>query len=217
MSDHCFQCHGPDRHQRKAGLRLDVREDALAIRKGVVAIVPGDPGSSALIARIHNGDADEVMPPPEVDKALTESQKLLLARWIEQGAEYEAHWAFIPPKRPEQPTTSQPDWVRNEIDAFILNRLDAEGLQHGPEASKETLIRRVTLALTGMPPTPGEIDAFLADESESAYESLIDRLLLSGAAMVSTWLPPGWTRLATQTPMDTTMTRHATTGATATG
>ena len=191
LSDHCFQCHGPDRHQRKAGLRLDVREDALAIRKGVVAIVPGDPGSSALIARIHNGDADEVMPPPEVDKALTESQKLLLARWIEQGAEYEAHWAFIPPKRPEPPTTSQPDWVRNEIDAFILNRLVAERLQHGPEASKETLIRRVTLALTGMPPTPGEIDAFLADESESAYESLIDRLQLSsryGEHMASAWL-----------------------------
>ncbi|MGK0187534.1 MAG: hypothetical protein ACI9R3_003322 [Verrucomicrobiales bacterium] len=191
LSDHCFQCHGLDRHQRKAGLRLDVREEALKARKGVVAIVPGDPGSSALMGRIHSSDADEVMPPPDVDKALTTAEKSLLARWIQQGAEYEAHWAFIPPERPEPPATSQPGWVRNPVDAFILRRLDMERLSPAPEASKETLIRRVTLDLTGMPPTPGEINAFQVDESGSAYETLVDRLLRSsryGEHLASGWL-----------------------------
>ncbi len=191
LSDRCFQCHGPDRHQRKAGLRLDVRDEAVKPRDGVVAIVPGDAAASALISRIHRHDPDEVMPPPEVDKVLTNAEKLLLTRWIKQGAEYDEHWAFIPPKRLEPPTTSKPAWVRNAIDAFILHRLDSEGLSPAAEASKETLIRRVTLDLTGLPPTPSEIDAFLADQLDSAYETLIDRLLRSdryGEHMTSSWL-----------------------------
>ncbi|MFT5108670.1 MAG: hypothetical protein ACI9UA_004314 [Pseudoalteromonas tetraodonis] len=191
LSDRCFQCHGPDRNQRKAKLRLDVREEALKLHDGVAAIVPGKPLASALITRIHSNDPDERMPPPETDKSLTRAEKKRLARWIESGAEYEEHWAFIPPRRPDPPATSTPDWVCNPIDSFILQALDREKLSPAPEASKQTLIRRVTLALTGLPPTLEEIDSFLDDKTDSAYEGLVDRLLRSeryGENMASTWL-----------------------------
>jgi hypothetical protein len=191
LSDRCFQCHGPDKNQRKADLRLDVRDEALKLRDGVAAIVPGDSSASALIARIHSEDPDERMPPPEVNKFLSNEEKLLLKHWIEGGAEYEAHWAFLPPVRPEPPVTSKPDWIRNPIDAFILRKLDTGEISPAREASKVTFIRRVTLALTGLPPTPQEVDAFLADGSDGAYEAVVDRLLQSGRHgehMASRWL-----------------------------
>jgi hypothetical protein len=191
LSDRCFQCHGPDKRQRKASLRLDVREEAIKERDGVAAIVPGKPSASALIARIHSHDPEEQMPPAESGKSLTDVEKRLLKRWIEGGAEYEEHWAFIPPRRPDLPKTSDPEWVRNPIDAFILHRLEQEGLQPAVEATKETLIRRLTLDLTGLAPTLEEIDEFLTDSFPNAYEALVDRLLRSsryGEHMASSWL-----------------------------
>ncbi len=191
LSDRCFQCHGPDERQRKANLRLDVREDALKVRDGIAAIVPGKPWASAMIARIHSRGAEEQMPPAESGKSLTDGERLILKRWVESGAEYEEHWAFLPPRRPDFPKTSDPEWVRNSIDAFILHRLDQEGLQPTEEASKETLIRRSTLDLTGLAPTLEEIDGFLTDSSPNAYEALVDRLLRSsryGEHMASSWL-----------------------------
>jgi hypothetical protein len=178
LSDRCFQCHGPDARQRKADLRLDVREETMKV-------------ASPFLTRLHSHDAEEQMPPPDSGKVLTESERALLTRWIRSGAAYEAHWAFIPSLRSSLPRTSNPEWIRNPIDAFILDRLDREGLEPAVEASQQTFIRRLTLDLTGLPPTPDEIDAFLADSSSGAYELLVDRLLRSpsyGEHMASSWL-----------------------------
>jgi hypothetical protein len=192
LSDNCFACHGQDARQRKAGLRLDVREDALKPAKsGKRALVPGTAAKSELWARVNHADADEVMPPPETHKTLTAAQKLKLRQWIEQGAKYEPHWAFVPPAPVKPPTVKRAGWTRNDIDRFILARLDREGLIPSQEASKESLIRRVTLDLTGLPPTIAEIDAFLADKSANAYEKVVDRLLASpryGERMAVDWL-----------------------------
>jgi hypothetical protein len=192
LSDQCFQCHGPDERKREAGLRLDVKE--LAIRpaeSGVAAIVPSGPEQSGLVQRITSHDADELMPPPKSGKKLTPEQIELLQRWIAEGAEYQPHWAFIAPRRPELPAVKDPAWQHNPIDRFILARLEREGLQTSAEATRETLIRRVSLDLTGLPPTPQEVDAFLADQSPECYEKVVDRLLQSphyGERMALSWL-----------------------------
>ncbi|MBX3178813.1 MAG: DUF1553 domain-containing protein [Candidatus Hydrogenedentes bacterium] len=170
LSRNCFNCHGPDSAARKAGLRLDDRDAALAER----AIVPGDPDASALVARIFADDANDLMPPPESKLGLTDAQKDTLRRWIAEGAAYEPHWAFQTPSPPDMP---QAPGAPTAIDAFIRARLAEEGLSPAPEAPKETLIRRVALDLTGLPPTLEEIDAFLADTAPDAYERMVDSYL----------------------------------------
>jgi len=179
LSDRCYQCHGPDAGKRQAGLRLDIREEAISPRKdGKPAIVPGNPEASELWHRINASDEKEMMPPTESHKrALSSDEKQILKAWIEAGAVYEPHWAFIAPKRPDVPAPRKVEWCRNEIDRFVLARLEAEGLSPSPEASRETLLRRVFLDLTGLPPTPEEVDEYLADTRADAYERVVDRLL----------------------------------------
>lgn len=182
LSNNCFKCHGPDEAKAEGGLRLDTFEHATApTRKGHRAIVPGKPGESALIARVSSKDDDERMPPPEMHKRVTPDEIAALSRWIEQGAEYKPHWSLVAPVRHEPPAVKDPAWCRNFIDPFVLARLEKEGLTPSPEADKETLLRRVSFDLTGLPPTPSEIDEFLADTGESAYEHVVDRLLASSA------------------------------------
>jgi hypothetical protein len=188
LTENCYYCHGPDQNHRKADLRLDVREAALQEN----AIVPGKPEASEVIARILTADADELMPPPDSHKKLTPEQKALLQRWVREGAQYQGHWAFETPVRPPVPGIGAPDApVRNPIDAFVLARLQAENLSLSPEADPRTLIRRVSLDLTGLPPAPADVDAFAADPSPRAYEALVDRLLQSpshGEHMAAQWL-----------------------------
>jgi mono/diheme cytochrome c family protein len=177
LAENCFACHGPDSAARKADLRLDRRDDAVAMG----AIEPGKPEESGLVERLNATDPHEVMPPPAVHKTLTAEQKDLLSRWIAQGAEYQPHWSMIAPKRPATPKTSNPAWVRNPIDAFVLARLDAEGLKPAPEADRRTLARRLSLDLVGLPPKPADVEAFVNDKSADAYEKYVDELLRSPA------------------------------------
>ncbi len=180
LSNNCYQCHGPDAKQRQAGLRLDGREEAVKkLDSGHAAIVPGDAENSHLLMRINTSNPDELMPPPASGKSLTAVQKAKLKLWIEQGAEFQGHWAFIAPNRPEPPAVTHETFVRGDLDRFVLRSLQANGLAPSPEANKATLIRRVTLDLTGLPPTPAEVAAFLADTSPRAYETVVDRLLKS--------------------------------------
>ncbi|HVR76617.1 MAG TPA: PSD1 and planctomycete cytochrome C domain-containing protein [Planctomycetota bacterium] len=192
LSDRCFACHGPDAQERKSGLRLDVREAALGpARSGKRAIVPGKPDESILIARITSTDPSFVMPPPEAQKSLSGSEKDVLRRWVAAGAEYQEHWSFIPPRRPALPPVEARAWPRNEIDHFILARLEAEGLAPSVEADRTTLLRRWSLDLPGLPPSPAEVDAFLADEGPGAHERQVERLLASphhGERMAVEWL-----------------------------
>ncbi|MGZ0172594.1 MAG: DUF1553 domain-containing protein [Planctomycetales bacterium] len=177
LSNRCFTCHGPDNAERQADLRLDSREGAIADLGEYAAVVPGKPAASELIKRITSSDPDFVMPPPNKGEPLTKSEVELLTNWVKQGAGYAKHWAYQIPVRPELPKTSNKGWQRNAIDAFILSRLDREKLSPNPEADRAALIRRVTLDLTGLPPTLEQVDQFLADKSPNAYESLVDRLL----------------------------------------
>jgi len=189
LSDNCFTCHGPDEKARKGKLRLDTQ--AGAFRKDDPVIVPGKGGESELVKRVSSKDPEEMMPPPKSKRTLKPEQIELLSRWIDQGAPWGKHWAFEAPVRPEPPTPANKAWTKNAIDQFILARLEKEGLKPSPEASKETLIRRVTLDLTGLPPTPAEVDAFLADTAPDAYEKIVDRLLASpryGERMAWDWL-----------------------------
>ncbi len=187
LSENCFYCHGQDSNKRQADLRLDVRDAAI---EGA-AIVPGDAAASPLIERIHSDDPDTRMPPPDSNRRLTVEQKRLLERWIQQGADYQVHWAFVPPRQVPEPTVQNESWVRNSIDRFVLARLEAEGLVPSPEADRATLIKRLSIDLTGLPPSPEEIDAFQADTDKEAYEKLVDRLLDSshyGERMALPWL-----------------------------
>ncbi|MCA9028412.1 MAG: PSD1 domain-containing protein [Planctomycetaceae bacterium] len=192
LSDHCFQCHGPDEKARSSDLRLDTEEGAFAELDGHFAIVAGDPDASALIERVTTEDADLRMPPPDSDqKQLTPEQVEILKQWIAEGAPWQAHWAFVTPVRPDVPESANSDWPVNEIDHFTLVKMREHGFEPSPEASKETLIRRVTLDLTGLPPTVDEVEEFLNDDSPDAYESLVDRLLRSpryGEHMTRYWL-----------------------------
>jgi hypothetical protein len=192
LAENCYHCHGPDAAERKADLRLDKEKEAKAdLGSGTFAIVPGKGGESELIRRMLSADPDEKMPPPNSHREVTPAQIETLRQWIDQGAVWGDHWSFVAPKRPELPKVNTAGWVKNPIDAFILARLEKEGLAPSPETSKEKLIRRVTLDLTGLPPTPAEIDAFVADQSADAYDKLVDRLLASpkyGERMVVDWL-----------------------------
>jgi hypothetical protein len=178
LSDKCFQCHGTDASQRKAKLRLDNAAGALASgASGSPGIVPGKPDESELYLRITSQDSDERMPPAKTGKRISPDEQRKLRTWIEEGAEYEGHWAFIPPARPELPRVQHAAWVRNPIDAFILARLEKEGLSPAPEADRETLLRRLSLDLVGLPPKLAELDAFLADKHPDAYQTQVTRLL----------------------------------------
>jgi hypothetical protein len=217
LSENCYHCHGPDAKARKAKLRLDQMEGAMRTQDGVTVVKPGDSKGSELIARIFTTDEDDVMPPPKANRVLAGAQKELLRRWVDEGAKWGEHWAFVAPKRPDVPGSAEfgvriaewkkrepsraeeigkregetASWPRNAIDHFILDRLLTEGLAPSPEAPREKLLRRVTLDLTGLPPTLEELDAFLADKSPDAYERAVDRLLASpryGERMVWEWM-----------------------------
>ena len=192
LSDNCFACHGPDDKARKGGLRLDTQEGAFAeLESGARALVPGKPGESELIARVESQDPDQHMPPKSSGKQLTPEQVAVLRRWVEQGATWTKHWAYKPPQKPALPAVKDATWPINAVDRFILERLEDEGLKPEAEASRTALIRRVTLDLTGLPPTPEEVDAFLADKSARAYETVVDRLLDSpryGEHLARFWL-----------------------------
>jgi len=192
LSENCFKCHGPDSAARKGGLRLDTFEGATArLADGRAAIVPGDPAASVLLQRIASHDPEARMPPPAEGKTVTSAQMESLRAWIEAGAPWEAHWSFIPPVRPQPPRAANDRWSRSDVDRFIFDRLLREGLSPSPEASREALLRRVSFDLTGLPPSPEAIEAFLADRSPDAYERVVDRMLASpayGEHMTRYWL-----------------------------
>ncbi len=192
LSGTCFKCHGPDEATRKGGLRLDIREEALKPAKsGERAIVPKNPKASELVARVFTTDEDDVMPPPSAKHPLTEAQKETLRSWVEQGAEYQPHWAFAAPKQAPLPRVKTRKWPVNGIDHFVLARLEQEKLKPSKEADRYTLIRRVYLDLIGMPPTPEQVQAFLNDKSPKAYEKVVDELLASphyGERWARRWL-----------------------------
>jgi len=208
LSEACFRCHGPDSHARQADLRLDTRDGATQKFEGRAAIVPGNTKLSELIKRITSTDPDERMPPPTADHQLTPAQVALLTRWIAEGAEYQAHWSFLPPQKAEPPAidptifdkvASQAEarralldqWNRSPIDRFVAAKLRAEGIGPSPEADRATLLRRVSFDLTGLPPTLEEIDAIATDKTANAYEKAVDRLLASpryGERMATFWL-----------------------------
>lgn len=179
LNDHCLHCHGPDPASRKAGLRLDLPEEAFKARHGVAAIVPGDPEASEALRRVISADPAEVMPPPEMNKALDPAQVALLRAWIAEGAPWPRHWAFEAPARPAVPAVSRPEWPRNPIDAFVLARLDREGIAPAPEADRATLLRRLHLDLIGLPPSPEELDAFLAADPGAGHAAAVEALLAS--------------------------------------
>lgn len=194
LSDKCFFCHGPDEASQEAGLELATPEGAYAALKDnpdAHAIVPGKPGKSEAFHRIISEDPEYQMPPPESNLTLTAYEKAVLTRWIEEGAEYKPHWAFIKPEKHYLPKVKAQEWIRNPIDQFVLAKLEQKGLQPSEEADKETLLRRLSLDLTGLPPTLEEIDAFLGDNAEDAYEKVVDRLLASphyGERMAIDWM-----------------------------
>ena len=191
LSDKCFACHGPDEAQRQAGLRLDSREGAFADRGGYMVIIPGDSAASRLYHRISHQQEAVRMPPPHAERKLTRDEIDLIRLWIEQGAPWETHWAYRHPEGPEAPAIENSSWPRNAIDNFVLARLEAESLEPSLEADKVTLLRRATFDLTGLPPTPEQVDSFLDDDSPDAYEDRVDNLLQSkhyGERMAMEWL-----------------------------
>ena len=192
IAEHCFTCHGPDESKRKRGLSLHEQGGLLGkTADGVDLIVPGNAEASLFFQRINHADPEMRMPPSDVKLRMTPTQIDIVKTWIEQGAKWEQHWAFVPPAWPTLPEVSEASWCRNEIDRFILQRINEAGLTPNPEASRETLIRRLSLDLTGLPPAPEEVNAFLADTRPDAYEQLVDRLLASphyGENMAFAWL-----------------------------
>jgi hypothetical protein len=198
LSNNCYACHGPDEAKREAGLRLDKQEAALAaLESGGFAIVPGNSSTSKLIARVATHDDGELMPPKESGKRLLPAEIETLRKWVDQGASWKAHWSYLPVERPPQPAVSNAAWLKSPIDAFVMLRLDEENARSGsklapaPEADKRTLIRRLSYDLTGLPPSIADGEAFVADASSGAYESLVDRLLASphyGERMAQRWL-----------------------------
>ena len=191
LSDNCYKCHGPDEQARKAHLRLDTKEGAFRTRDGKTVIAPGNPGGSELIRRISSTDPDVKMPPAKSGRKLTPEQIVLIRTWVEQGAKWEMHGSLVPPATATLPAVKAEGWCRNAIDRFVLAKLEEQHLKPAEDCAKGTLLRRVTLDVTGLPPTPEELDAFLADESPDAYEKVVDRLLASprfGERMASIWL-----------------------------
>lgn len=197
LSDKCYACHGPDASQRQGGmeesggLHFDSKEGAFADLGGYRAIVPGNPGESELIRRIMTSDEGEVMPPSDHAKQLTEPEKKTLLEWIQQGAAWKDHWAYVPPVRPAEPTAQDQSWKRNFVDSFILATLERRGLRPSPDADRRILLRRLSFDLTGLPPTPAQVDAFVSSNSEDTYEKTVDRLLASphfGERLAMYWL-----------------------------
>jgi hypothetical protein len=196
LSNHCWNCHGPDEAGRKASLRLDQSDSATqAAESGSTAVVPGQPDHSELIVRISSDDSQLRMPPDAVGKPLTEHQKQILRRWIEQGGQFESHWAFTTPRRPDVPRQVGNNWPRNDIDHFVLQQLQQEHLSPSPEAEPAAWLRRVTLDLTGLPPSPEQREQFLQrlnqETSDSVYESVVDQLMSTSAyaeRMAMHWL-----------------------------
>ncbi|MEM7515722.1 MAG: DUF1549 domain-containing protein, partial [Planctomycetota bacterium] len=194
LSDRCFACHGSDEGSRQAELRLDLRDEATG--GFIPAIVPGDLGESELWRRVSSKKARTQMPPPEAKKTpLTEDELDLLRRWIEEGAEYEEHWSFVAPEKHEAPKTRAANWPRDEIDQFVLAGIEAAGLEPSAEADRATMLRRVFLDLTGLPPSAFELDAFLQDREPNAYERWVGRLLTEepyrtrlGEHLATSWL-----------------------------
>ena len=189
LAENCFSCHGPDSAARKADLRLDRAADATTLRHGSAPLAKGKPEASLVIQRIKG--KGPIMPPASTHKTLTPKQIATLTRWVKEGAEYEQHWSYIPPRRPALPAVKDGKWVRNPIDRFILARLEKEGLKPAPEADRRTLARRLSLDLTGLPPEPADVEAFVADKSPDAYEKLVDKYLASpqwGEHRARTWL-----------------------------
>ena len=210
LSDACFHCHGPDSQAREAKLRLDDR--SAAFKAGVLT-------NGEMIERLLTDDPNERMPPPDSKRVLWPKDRAKLVQWLKAGAEWpedDRHWAFVPPEKPVVPQVKNKKWAKGKIDRFILARLEKEGLQPSPEADKHTLLRRVTFDLTGLPPSPEEIDAFVADESENAYEKVVDRLLASphyGEQVASYY----WMRPVMPIPTDTKTTVSVTCGFGGTG
>lgn len=195
LSDKCFACHGPDANKRQAGLRLDIMDSAYAPlkeTKGAFAIVPGKPELSELIKRVSSTDPEYQMPTPESHLgSLSNKEIALLTAWIQQGAKYEKHWAFIPPKKQPLPAVSEKEWVKNEIDHFTLAKMEEQGLQHNEEADKESLFKRISLDITGLLPTIEMMNAYAVDKSNNAYEKWVDTLLNTpqyGERMAVHWL-----------------------------
>ena len=190
--DKCITCHGHDPKAIAAGLRLDRRDGATKkLADGLIAIVPGHPEQSEMIRRIYAKSKDDLMPPPDSNKVLSDEEKATLKEWISEGAEYKKHWAFVKPVRPPVPAVTDKSWPVNPIDNFVLAKMEENGLHPSPEADKRTLIRRVTLDLTGLDPTPAEVYNFLEDKSPNAYEKVVDRLLASpryGERMAMDWM-----------------------------
>jgi len=191
LSDKCFACHGPDRNARKARLRFDEEASARRERKRGTVIVPGDADRSLLIARILEEDVDEIMPPPDTGKEISAREVAIFRRWIEQGAEFQAHWSFVPPQRPDPPVVKDAGWARGAIDRFVLAKLEGAGTSPSREARRTTLLRRVHFDLVGLPPRPEDVDAFLGDDRPDAFERVVDRLLASphhGERLALHWL-----------------------------
>jgi hypothetical protein len=194
LSDKCFSCHGPDGNKREAGLRLDIEESAFEALKenpGAHALVSGKPNLSEAFLRITTKDTMLMMPPPSSNLKLSSHEIKLIEKWIKQGAKYETHWSFLQPQKTKLPETDDSDWVKNEIDYFILSKMEQKGLSPNQEANKEFLLKRLSLDLTGLPPSIDLMDAFLADKSPSAYEKVVDKLFKSpayGEKMALHWL-----------------------------
>ncbi len=191
LAEKCFSCHGLDAENRETEMRLDTKDGIYAEIDSGVAVVPGDAANSALYARLVSEDEDERMPPVDAEKQMSPEEIELIKRWIDQGAKWQQHWSLITPTRPSIPSVENSQWPRNEIDSFVLARLEKADLSPSKEADKVALIRRATFDLTGLPPTPLEIDDFLADVSDEAYERVVDRLLKSrhyGEHMGRYWL-----------------------------
>ncbi|MEM6631070.1 MAG: DUF1549 domain-containing protein, partial [Bacteroidota bacterium] len=181
LSDRCFHCHGPDEKGRKADLRLDIEEVALGQLSdtGSFPIYPGTPGKSAVVHRLLTQDPEQQMPPPESKLSLTDREKATIIKWIQQGAKWKKHWAYLPPQKAALPEIEHPTWGRNEIDYFVYEKLRKNGLAPSDEADRRTLIRRLSFDLIGLPPTLGEVNQFVLDSADNSYEKVVDRLLAS--------------------------------------
>ena len=191
LSEYCFHCHGPDKNTREAKLRLDLSEGALGDLGGYSAVVPGKPEESELVFRLHSNDKDELMPPPESGKRLTQKQKKILEDWIKQGAEYEEHWSFLPIDNPSVPTQVTKTKSKHPVDRFLAKKLESEAYSFAQPTEKKTLLRRLYFDLLGMPPTLDEANQFLNDKSDNSYDQLVDRLLADqrfGERMAVHWL-----------------------------
>lgn len=194
LSDKCFSCHGPDKNIQEAGLRLDIAENAYQVLKenpGAHALVPGKPDASEVFLRISTRDTSQIMPPVSSNLKLTSYEIKLIEKWIKQGAKYEKHWSFVPPKKRPLPAVEKKDWPKNELDYFILSKLEKTGISPGPEADKERLLKRISLDLNGLPPSLKMMDSFMADSRPDAYEKMVDQLLNSpafGERMALYWM-----------------------------